>query len=175
MWDRRFRRILYLTQYKSARQPEEFAPASDFGLSDEQLQARILRKGWTVAFIGGVDGPGYMVVDDREEDDVVLVPDVVEEVERGDVFHDGQDQRGADIDDNVGAGVEIVASTSAPGRGWLVLIKRGVTFHWMPTLSGPASTTMLWKPPMLAHLARASSAPTRRSSAACSTAPRAAL
>ena len=118
VWDRRFHRILYLTQYetksKSAVQRDEFAPASDFGITDEQLQKRILKKGWVVAFIGGIDGPGFMGAADREEDDVVPVPDVVEEVERGDVYNDGQDPLGKDIDDDDGARVEVVESTSPP-------------------------------------------------------------
>ena len=71
VWDRRFHRILYLTTYgaKAAAQRQEFAPASDFRVNDEQLQQRIVKMKWTVAFIGGVDGPGYMGAADREEDE----------------------------------------------------------------------------------------------------------
>ena len=110
VWDRRFHRILYLTTYgaKAAAQRQEFAPASDFRVNDEQLQQRIVKMKWTVAFIGGVDGPGYMGAADREEDDVIIVPDVVDEVERGDVYNDGQDPRGKDIDDGDGAQAEVV-------------------------------------------------------------------
>ena len=117
VWDRRFERILYLVHYGARRVVrEDFSPASDFGLTDEQLQMQIVRKRWTVAFIGGLAGPGYMGSADRRIGDVVEVADVVDEVERGDVYNDGQDPRGSDVDNDDGFGVELVepSATAAP-------------------------------------------------------------